>query len=270
MPDQKRRLFWLILMLFLPGACLPGRSNGQEELKAAEAIQEDIEQLTALYASLSIPEHFLEQGAERRGDEFDPNQVFDILDHLEMAPGYTLDYAYLYEGMGGYPVLYARKIDQDRALFRLPDRPGQGEVDPEFDPFSHNPLNAIQADGSAEGYMQLVVFSRMGSQFYLHWHANYSDAVVITTREGLEEIVAEYAKNDFAYDFNVAMRAKALLINPEPKVVWTDDKVTVSLLYFTKWGGFFKTEYQIQRTFPHHMIMLRNENLLEYDCGIMF
>ena len=270
MPDQKRRLLWLMLILFLPGACLPGRSNEQEEHKAAEAIQEDIEQLTALYASLSIPAHFLEQGAERRGDEFDPNQIFGILDHLEMTPGYTLDYEYFYTGMGGYPVLYARKTDQDRALFHLPDRPGQGEGDPEFDPLSHNPLNAIQADGSAEGYMQMVVFARMGSQFYLNWHSNYNDAVMITTREGLEKIVAENAHSDFGYDFNVAMRAKALLINPEPKVVWTDDKVTISLLSFTKWGGFFRTEYQLQRDFPHQMITLKNENLLEYNCGIMF
>ncbi len=238
--------------------------------QTANAVQEDIDQLRALYRSLKIPEHLLKSYGIASTDVFDVNEVFGIFDHLKMVPGYILDYAYFGGNRDGYPVLYARRIDQDRSLYRLPAHPGQGEVDPEFDPFSHNPLSAIQADGSAEGYMQLVVFARMGSQFYLHWHANYDDFLLIATPEALEEIVTDSAKNEFGYPLDASMQAKALRIDPAPELVWTDNRVTVSILYFTKWGGIFRADYQMNRTFPHQMIMMKDINLLDYDCGIMF
>jgi len=52
-------------------------------------------------------QHLLETGA-KQGDEFDANSFFAVLTHISMRAGYLLDYVYQVDGLGAYPLLYAR------------------------------------------------------------------------------------------------------------------------------------------------------------------
>jgi hypothetical protein len=273
---SKNKLIIIFLVIFiLPIACqISGRAN-EVDSDMALNIQEDIHQVEVLYNSQSIPDHFFQENAIRRGDEFDPNKVFEIFDHLSMEEGYTLDYVYDANPMGGYPELYARRIDSKRyeTLFDYTEaHPECFEKQAPPDCFY---LNHVKTDDTAEGFLQLVVLYRMGDQFYLDWHANYNDAVVVVGTEGLENIIKERSDTSFGAQFTNMQQAKARRIDPTPEVVIGDNFVTVKLVWFTKWGGFFETTYQVNRQFPHlfqlHLIQLiETKNLLEYECGIMF
>ena len=58
--------------------------------------------------------------------------------------------------------------------------------------------------------------------------------------------------------------------NIESLVNLTDDSATVQVVIFTKWGGFYRLTYEISRSFPHTILDVKEENLVPYDCGIMF
>jgi len=58
--------------------------------------------------------------------------------------------------------------------------------------------------------------------------------------------------------------------NIEPVVNLTDDSANVQVITFTKWGGFYRLTYSISRSFPHTIIDIKEENLVPYDCGVMF
>jgi hypothetical protein len=56
----------------------------------------------------------------------------------------------------------------------------------------------------------------------------------------------------------------------EPVVRLTGDVAIVEVITFSNWGGFYRYTYTIQRGFPHTIVDLKQENILPYDCGIMF
>lgn len=236
----------------------------------AMTIQEDIHQVEVLYNSQSIPDHFFEENAIRRGDEFDPNKVFEIFDHLRMEEGYTLDYVYDSNPMGGYPELYARRIDSNRYATLLDYTEAHPECFEKNAPSDCFYLNHVKTDDTEEGFLQLVILYRMGDQFYLDWHANYNDAVVIVGNEGLEKIIKERSNTSFGAQFTNSQLVKAKRIDPTPEVLFNDKSVSVKIVWFTKWGGFFETTYQVNRQFPHLIQVMEKENLLEYECDIMF
>jgi hypothetical protein len=35
-------------------------------------------------------------------------------------------------------------------------------------------------------------------------------------------------------------------------------------------GGFIRRTYTISRSFPHEILSVEDETLVEYDCGVMF
>jgi hypothetical protein len=268
---RNKTLFIIFSVIFiLPIACQIGGRAIEEDSEMAMTIQEDIHQVEVLYNSQSVPDHFSEENAIRRGDEFDPNKVFEIFDHLKMEEGFTLDYVYDANSMGGYPELYARRIDSERYETLLDYTEAHPECFEDGAPTDCFYMNHVKADDTEEGFLQLVIFYRMGDQFYLVWHANYNDAVVIVGNEGLEKIIKERSDTSFGAQFTNLQQNEAKRIDPTPEVIFNDKSVTVKLVWFTKWGGFYKTTYQVARQFPHLIQTIETENLLEYECGIMF
>jgi len=199
-------------------------------------------------------------GDPRSGEEFDPNLYFSALDHLNMEEGYILDYVYYYNGMGGRPVLYARP--QEQAPYRNYEQ--YEATSHESDPF----LNHVQADGTPESYFQLVLLSIMGGQFYLDWHANYNDTRVLCDSEALETLLEKVGS--VGNEMSAATKARARRINLEPVIEIKSDTVSVQIVTFTKWGGFFGNTYTLSRDFPHTFLNVEAEELVPYDCGIMF
>lgn len=251
---MNRAISILILVSCLSSCNLPSNSPVDSPL------QDTVDALSAVKAGQVIPDHLLTENAERTGDEFDPNLYFTALDHVSMQPGYVLDYVYYYDGMGGRPVLYARP--QEQAPYRNYE---EYEASPQE---SESFLAHVQADGTPESYFQLVLLSIMGGQFYLDWHANYNDTRVVCDSDALEALLEKVGS--VGEEMSTATKARARRIDLEPIIEIKTDSVSVQIVTFTKWGGFYRETYTLQRDFPHSILDVETKELVPYDCGIMF
>jgi hypothetical protein len=235
----------------------------------SSAWQEDIDQLRRLLKSQSIPEHLLVDDPVLMGGEFDLMSVFDVLDHIWMEEGYKLAYVYHYDFMGGYPILYAYHIDTAPFVSHQEYLTGRADclaVDDALPGCSA--LDHVETDGSDLGYLQLVLLDMMGSQFYRYWHAQYNDTTPIATEAALDELIASISDPFIPLTNRQQVQAKA--IDPTPQVIIDEAVVTVRVVWFTKWGGFYESRLEIEKEFPHKIIRESTENLVEYDCGLMF
>lgn len=208
-----------------------------------------------------VPQHLFDTGT-KQGDEFDANQYFDVLPQISMREGYVLDYVYQNDSLGGYPLLYARPDDQV-PYASIADIPENTHL-PDFHEY-------LEIEDVERGYFEYVVMDIMARQFYLFWHANYNDTHIICDRKEVNDIVAQVSSGDFGYAMNLVEQTKARTMrNIEPVVRLTGDVANIEVITFTKWGGFYRETYTISRGFPHTIIDIKQENIVPYDCGIMF
>jgi hypothetical protein len=220
-----------------------------------------VEAISALTSGLEIPTNFRTPDPVKKGGEFDVMQYFSVLDHLSMQPGYVLDYVYYFDGMGGTPILYVRLSSQppfssEADLAALGDNPGY--------------MDFIQTDDTPESFFQLAVLSLMGSQFYLYWHADYSESQIICAKADVSEIVTSL-NGDFGYPISIISRIRAALLkNTRPVVNMSEQTTEVRIITFTRWGGFYQQIFTISRAMPHTIVDIQKRNLVPYDCGVMF
>jgi hypothetical protein len=236
---------------------LPSRAQASDLgcHEATSAIEE-------MHASLTLPPNFSERNATKHGGEFDANRIFEALSHLKMKDGFTLDYVYHQDGMGGYPVLYARPVDQ---------QPYSNEAEYNAAPKQPDYLASVTPEESSEGYFEYLVFAMTANQFYQDWHANYNDWQVLCGMDDVEEVIRSLEGEDaFGRPMTAAQKQAARAIQaPRPSVVSSDETATVTTLVFTKWGGFYRRTLTINRA-DHSIVDERDEPLVEYDCGIAF
>jgi hypothetical protein len=105
----------------------------------------------------------------------------------------------------------------------------------------------------------------MGGQFYLHWHVLADDAVVVATRERLEE-----ALSPVAAEMGDAALEAARAADLTPEVTFDGDVATVAVSTFTRWGGLQRRTYTIERMFPQRILEEQVEVVAPCDCGITF
>lgn len=251
------------VILPTPGPTATPAPTATPTLSPTVAWQEVVDAFAGLNGSQDLPDHLMQEDAEKNGSEFDVNEYFAVLDHLSMEPGYVLDYVYIYDGMGGYPVLFARPEDHPAPATYAEYAAAleAGDVDADYP-------SRIQADGTEEGFFQFVVLNEIGGQFYLFWHANYFDTVIVCDPETIEDIVSR--PDDYGNPFTRKQKREARAIDPAPVVEMGDDSVMVQVITFSDWGGFGRGTYKISKSFPHTILDSDFEVLVEYDCGIMF
>lgn len=224
--------------------------------------QRTVDEVSSLLPG-QIPDHLLAYDAVKTGEEFDVNRFFSVLDHLSVKPGYTLDWVYFYEGIGGEPLLYARPVDQPP--YRTAAEYGEAEGHWSLPETRY--LDHVQVDGTAGGFFQFVVLHAMGSQFYQYWHAAYNDTIIVCDRAGLEALLSPSGPSG---RLPLDLREKALTLDLKPVVELEEDLVLVRVLTFTKWGGFKEKRFTIRREFPHEILQIEEQTLIEYDCGFTF
>jgi hypothetical protein len=225
--------------------------------------QATLYEFASLTQGLELPANLQEEDAKKSGDEFDVNQYFAVLDHLAPKDGYVLDYVYFYASGDSWPVIYARRETAEPYARHSEylEETADAESDAEY-------LRYVETDGSPEGYFEWVVLAVQGGQFYLGWHANYSDHTVLCSREAAERVIAQ--ARDYGCQVTTEREQKALGLDLEPAIEYEGDAVQVRVVTFTKWGGFFEEIYTIGRNSPHLILEHRSEELVPYRCGIMF
>jgi hypothetical protein len=225
-----------------------------------------VAEFDALVDSQELPDHLMNDAAEKAEGDFDVSLYFTVLDRLSMDRGRVLDYVYDYAGIGGAPVLYARKATAtpDGNYSEYIAAEAAAEPTEREDYY----LLYIDTDRSPEGFFQLALLLIQGEQFYQFWHAAYNDDSIVSDLEDaraslggwvgedqatVEELLADLGKFDLA-----------------PVVSMSGDLVKVEVVVFTKWGGFIKRSIVMEKEFPHLILEERSEVLVPYDCGIMF
>ena len=128
----------------------------------------------------------------------------------------------------------------------------------------------VETDGSDLGYLHLVQLSLMGRQFYLDWHAYYNDLQLIATAAARDRLIEALEGSDFGYPLTKKQVRKAAALDPTPVVEAGSDTMSLRVFWFTKWGGFHESWYDISKAAPHTITKRETNVLLEYECGVMF
>jgi hypothetical protein len=179
-----------------------------------------------------------------------------------MQDGYALDYVYQNEDLGGYPLLYARPVDQV-PFVSAADVPEE-TAGLDFQQF-------IEVEDTEQGYFEYVVMDILANQFYLFWHANYNDTLIVCNRQQVYDVVAQVNSGDFGNVMEKDQQAQSRTLRDiVPVVRLTGDVAVVEVVTFTKWGGFYRYTYTISREAPHTIIEVKQDNILPYDCGVVF
>lgn len=251
-----KRTLTMLSLVFLLGACGPSL-----ERAATVTCRSLLDSLSALTGGLEVPAYFRTVNPEKTGGEFDVMQYFTVLDHISLQPGYVLDYVYHFDELGGFPVLYVRTVDTPAYKSEAELTASDGLT---------NYMDFIQTDDTPDGFFQYMVLSLTANRFYLFWHANYSDSRVVCDRADVNSIVSSL-NGDFGYRISLASRIRASFIKDiAPSIVMNEDFVGVSFVTFTRWGGFFRQSFIISRSFPHEILDEQQQNLVPYDCGVLF
>jgi hypothetical protein len=248
---------------------------GSYDLSAAWC-QETADKVKALQP-VDIPGSLAQDDGLKTGNEFDVNDYFSVLKHMSMNGGYVLDYIYFMNDSGATPILYTRHKGQEPyANYYEIGKAGSMITRPEND-ISLVWLvkgdkgveygSQIKIDKSSEGYFEYTVLQIVGGQFYLFYKANVYDVRIVCEPAVVEGILNEIDNSEMTpIDDNFKTSARSLDL--QPTITVSEDTVTVSLVIFTKWGGFFRAEYTMNRDYPNSITQYSNEKLLEYNCGI--
>ena len=252
----------LAITAVVAAAILAGHTDLPARADAADlGCHEAVSAVETMHDALTLPPYFSKPNATKRGGEFDANQIFEALPHLRMRDGFTLDYVYHQDGMGGYPLLYARPIDQ---------QPYLNEAEYKAAPDQPVYSSFVTPQDGAEGYFDYAVFAATANQFYLDWHAKYNDWQVLCNTADIEDVIRSLDEKSFGQPMTSAQQQAARAIpDPQPSVVLSDKTATVTMLVFTKWGGFYRRTLTINRA-DHSIADKHDESLVEYDCGVRF
>jgi hypothetical protein len=246
--------------------------SNQNNIDFQSICRQNVDRIRKLRTDFPTPDLLASKGLRADGD-FDVNQYFSIFPHLKLEKGLQMDYAYDLSGMGGFPIIYT--APQGTPAFpsfqEYVDYAAKNAPDPSsYKPDEHKDdyLAHIQVDDSPEGYFQFLLMNIIGDQFYLVWHANYNDTVILCDASDMEEVAKEMAGFNLAFPKEINSKIKTIDFSPTVKVGETT--VFIRLVQFSKWYGFRETEYSIGRKFPHQVAAKPYKSLVEYDCGIKF
>ena len=257
---MKFRLRTVIVAVAVLWAGAPGGPAGAQP--GDLGCRTSMETLTDLRAHLNFPPYFSTGDPAKQGGEFDANRYFEVFPALTMRSGHTLDWVYHQDGMGGYPILYARPVDQapyaTESAYRAAGDHG-------------NYLGFVVPQDTPEGYFDYAAFATTANQFYLDWHANYNDWRILCDSRDVAELVRSLQSDDAGARPMTSQQQQAALAipDPQPSVVLGQEAATVSMLVFTKWGGFFRRTLTIARD-DHSILDDQDRPLVAYDCGIAF
>ena len=259
------RAFLIIALSCTVLACAMFQPSERPSGTPLQDAQTTVDALQALKAGLRVP-NYLSNGEPKRGDEFDVNTYFTVLERLSLEEGEVLDYVYYFDGMGGAPYLYVRPETQPPfATYQDYLAAIGGDRNCTWCGY----LDHIHTDDTPEGYFQFVLLRILGDQFYLDWHANYHDATPVCDKAAIEAVLQDLDGEIFR-KMPAGDRVRARRLDVAPTVTLEETQAIVSLVIFTKWGGFIRETFTLSRDFPHQILNFEKETLLEYQCGLMF
>ncbi len=191
-------------------------------------------------------------------DFFQVKKYFEILENVYMEDGWEIGYKYKRARLGSEPIIIAYKTGNNIT-----------EKDDDYKKSSRHErfLKHVKLDKTPDSYFQYIILKIMASQFALGWHANYNDGEIVCTKAMINNILE---RTDHLYHFDDDTIKKAKAIDPQTYVELNNEKAIVRTIIFSKWSGFVELKYRVDKEFPHKIIEIEKENLVEYNCGLVF
>jgi hypothetical protein len=123
------------------------------------------------------------QPVQRDQCSFDPMNYFALLPRLQPPAGRVLDWLYVGD-RNGKPFLYWRDshVFPHTSTNQLDAEPGRLDGLDAQEAIT----SAVQADGSAEGWVQLVLFRLMVGLTMMRWHATYKSVTLLCSPQALQ------------------------------------------------------------------------------------
>ena len=261
---------WLVCLmidLIIQGPVMADTSLVRTPIKA----QETVDRVHAMLLGFQkTPDHLMRKDAHKQGTEFQTSRFFHHLPHLSMAEGYVLDYVYAYGGLGGEPILYARKIN-DPPLKTLGAYAEHFQLQVRWPHKDLSYLEKIVVKDSQEGFFQLVVLQVMGNQFYQFWHCKYNDDVIVCEAEVFKSLWRRLeAPGIEMVDIPDDVKREAAAVDCTPQVVSFRDRVVVEVVIFSKWKGVVRRAHTIARRYPHRILAEKEDVLVPYNWGVNY
>lgn len=136
-------------------------------------------------------------------------------------------------------------------------------------------IEVLRCNDTENGFIELAIFHLLGEQFYLAWHAAYNDAPLISSHAGMHKFLSD--PNNFMRKKNGTKTVlpegtihKARAIDPTPQVAMSANSVTVKLLAFSNWKGFYWHAITFKRNPPHKAFHEERQVIVPYRCPVMF
>jgi hypothetical protein len=211
--------------------------------------------------------------------ELNFDDYLSYFNELEVDSGWTVSYYYQYSGGGGEPVLYAhKKPDSSAASYIDSVRKGLRTNAIGYSDYymldslqqhigQENYMHPFHVNQSQMGYFQFTVFSLIGENFCLFWHANYKQRTIVVSKKQLNNII-EGADNNY-YHFTESEKQNLQGLNLAPEILLNEDSAEIRIVTLSPWRGLIEWKYSITYGWPHKMYKLERNTLFEYDCGII-
>ena len=256
MHDMKTRLIVIFATLALLTGCASPRIA---DAGAHQQILDKVRTTLAAVRSQPFPDYLMSTNGVKKGTEFDVSVLMKEFPNLSLPVDHTLDWFYRWGTGFGRPWIYVRRVDQkpyntyaeyESAVTRsaLASRTGL------------NPLwlDEIVSDGTPESYLQMLTLLYTAHQFYLYWHSNEEDGIVICTHEALERWADEHLGPP---DQRPAVLGS---LDPTPRVRVTDKTATVDVLCSSRaWGKVYWCRWCISREPPRELVNCEQTPVIE-------
>jgi len=279
----KERLICLLCVLFLAG-CAEAQ-NYCDFIKKVQAYQDSVK----VYRGTSetntdyMPEII-------DSSTFDIDVYMQMFDKLTMRQGFECSVFFEDYFLGGTPIIYIKEKDLDLNKYRAQkiiekNIPNNDSVRNNwrlfYENFLDNPqrraFNNVTPDSTEEGFLQYLLFYKMGESFALQWHALEFKKYVICSDSEMIQIIIRYKNYNNPLFGGDSIYPQFTLENLDSiKLFKIDSYFTIKMLpdkCFITWyelethHGIFRRTYLIYRSAPYLVEKVFEEKLADIIMG---
>lgn len=201
----------------------------------------------------------------RQASSFDPNVYFNILTHIHMVEGYSLDF--VFDGLyceHGHAELYARPVGghQYNNIEDLMELTGETDVTAALEALGHlgdNYNEYIVGDDTPEAFFQLALLMLKGDNFLLAGTEGAGSDLVLCERYDLDRVL------DYYHPFPEELFSALQELDTTPTVIMGDDVVEVRIVLFSVYTGVYEHRYWFSRSYPYLILDQRISTLMYFS-----
>jgi hypothetical protein len=210
-------------------------------------------------------------------ENFNPDMYFKFMTHIHMKEGFRLDYVDYNNDMFGWPILYARKINDPQFASYEEFLASFGDVNEEDinsgTAHAYAYLEKVEIDGKPESYFELLLLKWLGDNFKLGGYAeDFDKKWVLCDASDLQYVSIHLKRYGDDCNLSPVILFNADNIDYTPTVAIGKDEYLVKFVSF-QWNGIYEYIYAIDRDQPWNISARKSNQIIEYnlqdECGVI-